>query len=119
MWAAIVFAALIPIYYFSKYQDLTVTYQSATLICGTQYTIQGAAYARKHPNIPKKDLVFDFGGKVADIWTEDSINRAHLLLGVIYSAGVGFLALALLTGLQESKESPPHGPDPVKEAPAA
>lgn len=85
MWIAIVFAAIAPVYYLSKYQELTVKYQSVMFICGTQYTIQGAAYVNKHPNISKRDLVFDFAGKITDIWTEDSINRDRLLLGVIYS----------------------------------
>ena len=110
MWIAIVFAAIAPVYYLSKYQELTVKYQSVMFICGTQYTIQGAAYVNKHPNISKRDLVFDFAGKITDIWTEDSINRDRLLLGVIYSVAVGFLALALLTGLQETKKG--SSPEP-------
>ncbi len=106
MWLAIVFAAIVPVYYFVEYQDLVAKYLQHKLICGTQYKPRGADYVAQHPNISKKDLVFAFGGEVSDIWTENSINRAHLNLGVIYSGGFAFLALALLTALQEPKEPP-------------
>lgn len=104
MWVAIAFAAIVPVYYFVEYRDLVVRYVERKLICGTQYKPRGADYVAQHPNISKKDLVFAFGGELTDIWTEDSINRAHLRLGVIYSGGLAFLALALLTALQEPKE---------------
>ena len=117
MWFAIVFAIILPLYYFSEYQELTATYNSSRRICGTQYTTRGAAYVSKHPNIGKDDLLFAFGGKVEDIWTENSINRARMILGVIYSAGFGFLALALLAGLQETKK-PPHAPNALEAQPA-
>jgi hypothetical protein len=103
MGFAIAFAALFPVYYFAEYQQLTAKYVTSKVICGTQYTTRGAEYVAKYPDISKEDLVFAFGGKVKDIWTENSINRARLVLGLIYSGGFAFLALALLTGLQESK----------------
>ncbi len=115
---AIVFAALLPVYYFAKYQDLTAKYVSSKVICGTQYKPRGAEYVAKRPDISKEDLVFAFGGKVKDIWTENSIKRARLLLGLIYSSGFAFLALALLTGLQESKE-PPCVPNGLEAGPVA
>lgn len=105
MWIAIICAAVLPLYYFAKYQQLTAKYSISRVICGTQYTARGADYAARHPDISKEDLIFDFRGKVKDIWTEDSIARARLVLGVIYSCGFASLALALLTGLQDSKES--------------
>ena len=112
MWFAIVLAPFFPIYYFSEYLDLTAKYVTSRVICGTQYTTRGAEYVSKHPEIGKDDLVFAFGGKTTDIWTDDSISRARLILGIIYSASFGFLALALLTGLEESKD-PPHAANTV------
>ncbi len=118
MWIAIVFAASLPPYYFSKYQNLTAKYAQSKVICGTQYTARAVEYVAKHPDIGKEELVFAFGGKVKDIWTENSINRARLVLGLIYSGGFAFLALALLTGLQESKE-PQRVLNGLKAGPAA
>jgi hypothetical protein len=100
---AIVIALLFPIFYYWRYQNLTEKYSSSRVICGTEFTRRAAEYISSHPGISKEKLILDFGGKTTDIWTEWSINQARLTLGVIYSAGFGFLALAILSVLQESK----------------
>jgi hypothetical protein len=102
---AIALAAILPIFYYSRYQSLTENYSSSRVICGTEPTTRAAEYISSHPGISKEKLIFDFGGKTTDIWTEGSINRARLTLGLSYSAGFGFLALVILSTLQRSKES--------------
>jgi hypothetical protein len=101
---AIVFAILLPIFYYWRYQNLTEKYSSLRVICGTDPTNRAAEYLSSHPGISKERLIFDFSGKTTDIWTEASINRARLTLGLSYSGGFGFLALAILSVLQESKK---------------
>lgn len=104
MWVAIAFAVVLPVFYYAKYQELIVTYSGTKLICGTEYTARGQEYVKEHPAKTGEDLMLDFQGQLKDIWTQDSINHAHLKLGLLYSGGFACLALAVLTGLQEFKE---------------
>ncbi|MGH9931671.1 MAG: hypothetical protein ACREA9_20905, partial [Pyrinomonadaceae bacterium] len=97
---------LLPVFYYWRYQNLTEQYSSSRVICGTEFTRRAAEYESSRPGISKERLILDFGGKTTDIWTEASINRARLTLGLSYSAGFGFLALAILSVLQESKRPP-------------
>lgn len=115
LWLAIPPAIALPVYYYSQYQNLVVKYSTSKVICGTEYTTQGAKKAAETST--KEDLVFAFQGKVKDIWTEASVNRAHLRLGLVYSSGFAFLALALLTGLHATK-GPPQAAPSVKRASA-
>jgi hypothetical protein len=103
---SVFFAVLLPVYYFAKYQDLIGEFGGSKVICGTEYTARGREFSVRHPDISKDDLLFHFAGKAKDVWTEESVNGVRLLLGLIYSGGLAFLALTLLTGLQESKQAP-------------
>jgi hypothetical protein len=100
---AVIFAAILPAWYFVEYQNDVRTYATTKKICGTHYTERGGQFAAAHGDISKDALLFAFGGKAEDIWTEESINIVRLRLGFIYSYGLAFFALALLTALQESK----------------
>jgi len=103
LWVSVVPAIVCPAIYFMKYQALTATYGQSRVICGTMLTPKGADYTSKNPGISKEDLVKDFAGQTAEIWTEDSINRAQVVLGLAYSAAVASLGFAVLTGLQRAK----------------
>jgi hypothetical protein len=104
MWLAIFLAALLPICYFSEYQTLTVKYNGSRLICGTEYTTQASEFLRINPGVSKEDLVKSAAGKISDVWTDDSIRHARLLLGLTYSTAAGWLMLALFSGLEELKD---------------
>lgn len=103
---AIALALIAPIFYVWRYQSLTVKYAGSRVICGTELTKRGSEYKSQHPGISNEQLIFDFIGETTDVWTESSINRARLTLGISYSGGFGFLALASLIMLQMSKRPP-------------
>lgn len=107
LWISFVPAIACPALYYVKYQGLVAAYGESPVICGTVYTAKGADYTSKNPGKTREELIKDFAGQTAEIWTEDSINRARLVLGLSYSAAVAFLAFAVLTGLQNAK--PPKG----------
>jgi hypothetical protein len=96
-------ALVFPAIYYTRYQALTAAYGGSQVICGTVLTVKGADYASKNPDKTREEIIRDFAGEVGEIWTQDSINRASLVLGLTYSAAVGFLAFAVLTGLQQAK----------------
>src|SRR6185503_2772757 len=103
---SIALAVIGPIFYVWRYQDLTAKYASSRVICGTELTQRASEYKSQNPGISNGQLIFDFGGVTTDVWTESSINRARLTLGLSYSASLGFLALATIIILQKSKRSP-------------
>jgi len=107
LWVSIIPAIACPAVYYVKYQSLAAAYGESRIICGTVYTAKGADYASKNPGETREELIRDFAGQTAEIWTEDSINRARVALGLSYSAAVASLAFAVLTGLQNAK--PPKG----------
>ncbi|MGB7283341.1 MAG: hypothetical protein WBE13_13845 [Candidatus Acidiferrum sp.] len=107
LWISIVPAIVCPALYYVKYQSLTATYSESQVICGTVYTAKGVDYTSKNPGKTREELIRDFAGQTAEIWTEDSISRARVVLGLSYSAAIASLAFAVLTGLQNAK--PPKG----------
>ena len=104
---AIALALIGPIFYVWRYQDLTVTYASSRVICGTELTPRASEY-KSQMGISNAQLLFDFAGVTTDVWTESSITRARLILGLSYSAGLSFLALASLIMFQMSKRPASH-----------
>ena len=106
-WISLFPAIACPLLYYVKYQSLTAEYGDSRVICGTVYTTKGADYASNNPEKTKEELIEDFAGQTAAIWTEDSINKARVVLGLFYSVAVAFLAFAALIKLQNAK--PPKG----------
>jgi len=103
LWISIIPALACPAFYYVKYQRLTAAYGESQVICGTAYTPKGSDYTSKNQGKTKEELIQDFAGQTAEIWTEDSINEAKVVLGLSYSSAVGFLAFAALSGLQQAK----------------
>src|ERR1039458_1049298 len=103
LWISIILAIACPVLYYVKYQTLTAAYGQSQVICATVYTAKGADYTSKNPGKTREEFIKDFAGQTAEIWTEDSINGARVVLGLSYSAAVAFLAFAVLTGLQKAK----------------
>jgi hypothetical protein len=103
LWISVLFALAFPALYYVKYQALTTAYGGSQVICGTVYTSKGADYTSKNPGKTKEEIIKDFAGQTAEIWTEDSINRARLVLGLSYSVAVAFFSFAVLTGLEQAK----------------
>lgn len=104
LWISVLLALAFPTLYYMKYQSLTAAYGGSQVICGTVYTAKGADYTSKHPEKTKEEIIKDFAGQTAEIWTEDSISAARLILGLSYSVAVAFLSFAALTGLEQAKK---------------
>lgn len=100
---SLVAAVGFPVLYYAAYQNLTAAYAQSQVICGTVYTVKGAEYASKSPGITKAELINAFAGQTAEIWTERSINKARLTLGLLYSLAAASLAFAISTALQKAK----------------
>lgn len=93
-----------PLLYYVNYQALTVPYGRAQLICGTVYTPKGADYVSKNPGETREEIVRDFVGQTGEIWTENSINRSRMILGLSYLAGVASLAFTALVWIERAKK---------------
>lgn len=103
LWISIAVAMVLPACYYVEYQRLTADYGQSRMICGTVYTIKGADYVSRNPGKTREELIEDFAGKTAEIWTENSLTAARVTLGLLYLVAVASLAFALLTGLEEVK----------------
>lgn len=64
---------------------------------GSVLTAQAETVMRSNPSLSKTHLVAGFGGiaNSAQVWTEESIDRVHLLLSVLYIALVVSIGAAL------------------------
>ena len=103
LWISIVPTVVCPAIYYNEYLNRTSPYGSARVTCGTVYTSKGSDYSSKHPEETREEIIKDFAGQTAEIWTEESINRSELILGLSYSAALGFLAFSVLTAFQQAK----------------
>jgi len=107
LWISIVPAIAGPISYYEQYLKRTSRYGSSEVITGAVYTSKGSDYTSKHPEKTKEQIVGDFAGQTAEIWTEDSINASRLVLGSFYISAVGFLAFTVLTAFERAKRPRP------------
>ena len=91
---------LVSIGAFFQYQKLTYSwtgnYVGKRLVLGSVFTREGAAYTQKNPTISCDDLLFDFAGKVDDIWTRDSINHRRLVLAATYVSCMPMFTICLI-----------------------
>ncbi len=108
LWISFIPAIGCPVLYFAEYQARTAPYGDSRVICGMVYTAKGADYASKNPGKSNEDLIRDFAGRTGEIWTDDSINQSRLLLGLSYSAAIGFFGFAALAGLERVKPPRTH-----------
>jgi hypothetical protein len=93
---------LLPLYY-REYQVRTASYSGRTVICGTELTPKGSHDKISNQRTTKEELLMDVQGEAAQVWTDESIANSKTLLGVLYSASVGLLALSFLSGIQSRK----------------
>jgi hypothetical protein len=104
-WSVISAAALVlSVACFTGYQYLlyswTCNYNQQSVVIGTDYTPQGAYYVKQNPQgITCDELVADFAGKVEDIWTKRSINRARLILAGTYISCLPLFTVCLIAVL--------------------
>jgi hypothetical protein len=102
-WISAVLAVIFPISYYVHYQNRTATYGQDRVICGTVYTVKGSEYSARNPGITREELIKDFAGQTAEIWTEDSINKAGVTLGLLYALAVALLGFTVAIKLQDKK----------------
>jgi hypothetical protein len=100
---SIVPAVACPISYYKQYLKRTSRYGSSRVTTGTVYTPKGSDYTSKHPEKTKEQIIGDFAGQTAEIWTEDSIDTSRLVLGLSYISAFGFMAFTVLTAFERAK----------------
>jgi hypothetical protein len=69
-------------------------------VAGTERTEAGKRYGELHPDASKADLVHAFRSDPAEVWTEDSISRSHLILAVSYVGMVVPLLVMFYAGTE-------------------
>jgi hypothetical protein len=92
---------------FFRYQQLTLAwtgeYVGNKVVVGSVYTPHGQSYVEKNPSLSRNDLIFDFAGKIEEIWTRDSINRRRLLLAATYVACLPLFTICLIAVVQTAQ----------------
>ena len=88
--------------YISSFQDRTIDYPGGRRITGTagEYSEDARKYLAAHPNLPRKDLLFEFVGNVEKVWTPESLRKSRLVLGLEYALLIAGLAFSLNLGLE-------------------
>jgi hypothetical protein len=101
--AASLFLALAVAVFF-RYQQLTlawtVNYVGQKVVVGSVLTPVGQADTQKNPGISNEDLVMDFAGRTAQIWTADSIDHRRLILAACYVSCLPLFTVCLITVVQ-------------------
>ena len=105
-WWAIISAALLVLAIGSLlgYQSLsysrTCKYNNRTVVIGTVYTQQALRFLENHPGRSSEYLVNAAAGKVEDVWTKESIDRARIQLAVTYISCIPLFALCIIAVIQ-------------------
>jgi hypothetical protein len=104
-WALITIGFLIvSLGAFFGYQYLldrrTCEYARSSVVIGTRYTDHAQAYVRQNPNSTCSDLLEDFAGKAADIWTPDSINNSRYILALTYILTIPLFTTCIISVVQ-------------------
>jgi hypothetical protein len=89
--------------YFWVYQTHTIKHAFLVKIAGTEYTLAAEEYRNAHPDLSREQLLLDFAGQTQDVWTRESLTRARLILGGLYSLCIGSLAFGLLLAIEVLK----------------
>jgi hypothetical protein len=78
----------------------TATYNSHSVVIGTELTPLGAAYAQENAGLSSDELLFDAAGAPERIWTRSSIDRCRVFVGSTYALWIPFLVICLVAAAQ-------------------
>jgi outer membrane protein OmpA-like peptidoglycan-associated protein len=105
LWGGIALASIVSSLvaswvYIASNQTRTVPYGKASRIAGTVYTAKASAYRTSKNTNSDEQLLLDYGGNTAEVWTEASLKRSRQVLGIEYSIFVACLAFGLNLSLE-------------------
>lgn len=86
--------------YFWVYSSRTVAYGGERKIAGTLLTPHAQKHLQGNPDLSSEELLLHYAGKTEDVWTADSLQESRLLLGGMYTLGIGALAFGLFCGAE-------------------
>jgi outer membrane protein OmpA-like peptidoglycan-associated protein len=81
--------------YVSSRQTRTADYAGTSRIIGTEYTDKAKNHLKTNGNLSDEQLLFDFGGNAAEVWTDSSLKHSRRVLGIEYALFIACLAFGL------------------------
>jgi outer membrane protein OmpA-like peptidoglycan-associated protein len=85
-------------------------------IIGTEYSAEAKQYRTDNNVNSDEQLLFEYGGKTSEVWTEASLKRSRRILGIEYAIFVACLAFGLNLSIEvinhKWKDAPPK-PEPT------
>jgi protein-S-isoprenylcysteine O-methyltransferase Ste14 len=105
-WLTSLLCLLFAVGAFFRYQQLTyawtANYEGETLVVGSVYTEQGKKIITENPELTSHldQLLQEFSGVTANIWTRESIQRRRLLLAATYVSCLPLFTIAVIAVVQ-------------------
>jgi outer membrane protein OmpA-like peptidoglycan-associated protein len=93
-------SALSCFFYVSSRQARTADYAGTSRIIGTEYTDKAKNHLKSSANLSDEQLLFDFGGRAAEVWTDASLKRSRRILAIEYALFIACLAFGLNLALE-------------------
>lgn len=86
---------------YQYFRDIrTCQYADQVIVIGAVFTAHGEEYFSENPGSTCTSLLEDHAGVAEEVWTKESINKSHYILGAAYILNLPLLTICMIAVVQ-------------------